>query len=519
MNKKKNRKRIMAGFLLIILIAGNLANTFGITISGPRTVVAAAEMQIASSDIQNLDVIHILEEDLTEEERTEDVEAYIRHLGDGLTNKGKSEWTKYAPNYFYDRLESNEKALYDRLEEVCLALLTKDEDAVKRGDVYSTVMVPYEDLGITSEHAKIISWIFFFEEPQYYFLNSIVYSQAGEIGSVSSVGLGVYSDFANGEDRSRSTAIIKETFDKWVNEVEGYTGEREREKAAHDITCKNLVYEANDFDQGIAGVVFQDGKAVCAGYSKTYMMLCNAVGVETLNITSALHAWNLSNVEGDWYAVDCTWDDEEDGYNYKYFNKTDSEMMENDRQSSHLVESMWIGYKPSCEKVMPENPTVFYITYQLDGGKNARENPEKYREEDEVILKSPVREGYLFKGWYLEDGRRKKKISGADKKDYILTAKWEKISLKKVVIKKYKKNKKLLFLKKAENAKGYEVIYSSKRGFPKKAAIVKKSKDVKVKLKKADRKKIYYIKARAYAVDSAGKKIYGKYSKIYKTDG
>lgn len=519
MEKKRNTKRIMAGFLLIVLIVQALGNVSCLKILKPKTVVFAAETKMSERDIRNLEVIHIFEEDLTENEKTEDIKAYVRHLGDGLTQEDSSEWTKYAPDYFYDRLDYNEKEFYDRLEEVCLKLLTDKDDAVKRGDAYSTVMVPYEDLGISTERAKTLAWVFFFEEPQYYFLNSIVYSQIGEIGEISSIGLGVYDEFANGEERSQSTLIIKETFDGWVNEVESYTGDREREKAAHDITCENLVYELNDFDQGIAGVVFQGGKAVCAGYSKTYMMLCNAVGVETINITSVVHAWNLSYVEGDWYAVDCTWDDEKDGYNYNYFNKTDSEMLENDRQSSHLAESMWIEFKPSCEKVMPETPTVFYITYNLDGGRNVSGNSESYREEDTISLKSPVREGYLFKGWYSQDGERKRSIQGSEKKDYVLTAKWEKISLKKVAIKKYKKNQKLLILKKVKNATGYEVVYSTKKSFPKKTAIAKDSRDVKIKLKKANKKKRYYVKARAYTVDSAGVKIYGKYSKIYKTDG
>lgn len=513
---KKKRKRIMAGLLLIILLAEIVENVPFITISKPKTIVYAAETPELMKDFRALETIHISEEDLTEQERMEDTKAYIRHLGDGLTENENSEWTKYAPDYFYDRLEENEKKLYDRLEEACLRLLIRNEDAVQRDDSYSTVMVPYEDLGITTEEAKVLAWMFFFEEPQYYFLNSIVYSQTGD---TSSIGLGVYKEFAKGEERSKSTEIIKKKIEAWELEVKSYRSERDREKAAHDITCENLVYETNDFDQGIAGVVFREGKAVCAGYSKTYMMLCNAAGVETINITSTVHAWNLSNIEGNWYVVDCTWDDQKDGYNYNYFNKTDAEMLEKDIKGSHLAESMWAWDKPSCTKTLPENPTVFYLTYELDKGVDTGGNPESYREEDEIILKSPVRKGYVFKGWYLEDGTRKKKISGAEKRDYTLTARWEKLSLKRAAVKKFKKNKKLLFLKKVENATGYEIIYSKKRGFPKKAAIVSESKKLKLKLKKADKKNCYFIKVRAYAVDSAGEKIYGRYSKVFKTDG
>lgn len=40
------------------------------------------------------------------------------------------------------------------------------------------------------------------------------------------------------------------------------------------------------------------------------------------------------------------------------------------------------------------------ITYELDGGENAAENPDSYTIESETItLKDPTREGYIFKGW------------------------------------------------------------------------------------------------------------------------
>ena len=46
----------------------------------------------------------------------------------------------------------------------------------------------------------------------------------------------------------------------------------------------------------------------------------------------------------------------------------------------------------------------YTITYELDGGTNAPENPESYNVESETItLKDPVKTGYTFAGWY-KDG-------------------------------------------------------------------------------------------------------------------
>ena len=45
-------------------------------------------------------------------------------------------------------------------------------------------------------------------------------------------------------------------------------------------------------------------------------------------------------------------------------------------------------------------PKVYTITYNLDGGTNASENPDVYTIENEVIFQDPVKEGYDFIGWY-----------------------------------------------------------------------------------------------------------------------
>ncbi len=42
----------------------------------------------------------------------------------------------------------------------------------------------------------------------------------------------------------------------------------------------------------------------------------------------------------------------------------------------------------------------FDIIYELDGGKNHKENPETYNEFESVTLKNPTKAGYKFDGWY-----------------------------------------------------------------------------------------------------------------------
>lgn len=501
---KKRLKSLLTALLLALSVMAGLGTFSGIARADEIRGIERTE-------------IHISEDEVTAWENS-----YSRRLLFSVYGENE-EWTKYSSDYFYNLMTENERKLYDRIEAICLNFILGTENAL---DVDSgrhrTVLAPYADLNLSEDEAKEVAWKFFFEEPQYYFLNSVVYAQSG---SEPAVGFGVYSDFADGETRKEKTQELKSIFDVWEEQINSYTGEADRQKAAHDITCENLVYELNNFDQSIAGGIFNDGKSVCAGYSKTYMMLCNASGVETINITGTGHAWNMSRVNGVWYIVDCTWDDQATGIIYKYFNLTDAQLEALDYQGMHLAESRWSG-RPVCDGTVVEQPgtkpgtdpgteKTYSIDYELNGGVNSADNPAGYKETDEISLKAPTRKGYWFQGWYTKEGVKITSIKGGDKKEYILSAKWKKASVKKVTVKKYVKKSKTISYKIITDAVGYEIIYSTKKNFAKKASTVISTKKLSARLGKVKAGKKYYVKIRAYTFDSTGKKIYGKYSKVY----
>ena len=67
----------------------------------------------------------------------------------------------------------------------------------------------------------------------------------------------------------------------------------------------------------------------------------------------------------------------------------------------------------------------YTITYELDGGTNAPENPAGYNVETETItLKAPVKTGYTFEGWYSADNSPVTKIPQGSTGDITLYAKW-----------------------------------------------------------------------------------------------
>lgn len=133
---------------------------------------------------------------------------------------------------------------------------------------------------------------------------------------------------------------------------------------------------------------------------------------------------------------------------------------------------------------------------------------------------SPIREGYIFTGWYSEKENGVKIASYADlqiNEDTTFYAHWDKVSVNRGNITKLtnmNSQKLKINIGKVSDAKGYELIYADNSRF--KNAVKKTLSKTSYTLSNIKKGKNYYIKVRAYKIDSAGKKVYGKYSSIKK---
>lgn len=164
----------------------------------------------------------------------------------------------------------------------------------------------------------------------------------------------------------------------------------------------------------------------------------------------------------------------------------------------------------------------YTIKYVLNGGKISGEKVTSYNGKTNVSLPKATRKGYDFVGWY-KDSKYKTKVTAIKKGttgNLKLYAKWEKVkkpSKPAISSVKNSKSKKMTvkLKKKVSGAKGYEMVYATDRKFKKNDKTVRFSNLSKTvsKLKKG---KTYYVKVRAYKLDSANNRVYGAYSSVKK---
>ncbi|MCR5665353.1 MAG: InlB B-repeat-containing protein [Eubacterium sp.] len=128
-------------------------------------------------------------------------------------------------------------------------------------------------------------------------------------------------------------------------------------------------------------------------------------------------------------------------------------------------------------------------------------------------LPTAKRSGYTFDGWYTKkSGGSKVSTSTKITANTTYYAHWSKVKVAKTKVKSIKSQKKKLkvTIKGVSGAAGYQICYSKKSSM-KGYKIVTVSGKVKT-IKKLQAKKKYYIKVRAYKLDSKGNKVYGKWS-------
>ncbi|TYQ18398.1 UNVERIFIED_CONTAM: dockerin type I repeat protein [Acetivibrio alkalicellulosi] len=105
--------------------------------------------------------------------------------------------------------------------------------------------------------------------------------------------------------------------------------DHEKQKLIHDYILNFVDYSSTDeYNDPYSALYY--GKTKCNGYAMlTYKML-RAAGIENIIVKNEDHAWNVVNIEGNWYHMDTTWNDgKKKGYGfYGYYNLTDDQIIQ-----------------------------------------------------------------------------------------------------------------------------------------------------------------------------------------------
>lgn len=92
----------------------------------------------------------------------------------------------------------------------------------------------------------------------------------------------------------------------------------EKIKATHDYLAEICTY---DLMKPGPYNLFYLGKANCTGYTSAFQTVMDKCKINCAFVSDEFHAWNVVKLDSQWYNMDITWDDQDDGIIYDYFLK------------------------------------------------------------------------------------------------------------------------------------------------------------------------------------------------------
>lgn len=145
------------------------------------------------------------------------------------------------------------------------------------------------------------------------------------------------------EDILEHQKIVEEIKEEFLNtQINSYMSDYEKVIKIHDFIINKGEYDKRLFDNeeippesyssyGILAL----GVGVCESYAKSMKYLLDGAGIKSLVVVGESmgenHAWNLVELDGEYYHIDSTWNDpisenDEDFLRYNFFNLNDEEL-------------------------------------------------------------------------------------------------------------------------------------------------------------------------------------------------
>ena len=150
------------------------------------------------------------------------------------------------------------------------------------------------------------------------------YSNSGSVTLTFSAsnGTGSIADYRN-EAMAAAIAVHDEL---WAaGQITADMTDYDKAKVYYTWICDNCVYDYGAGDHSLSHIaysLFENGTAVCDGYTGAYNMLLKLEGIDCTALSNSSHIWTVATLDGTEYHIDTTWGDSGPTPNYDYFAMT-----------------------------------------------------------------------------------------------------------------------------------------------------------------------------------------------------
>lgn len=231
----------------------------------------------------------------------------------------------------YEALSGDEKILYDKIR-----------SAVENFDESVSFDEP-----VPRDTVRKIYRLIYAQERQLFWFSNVFYAPEKEI-SVYTLSYLFTKDAANAMRAELDLAVSE-----IMNGIPKDAGVFEKLVYFHDRIVTGCEFSQTDVSSSSAYGVLVEGVGQCEGYAAAMAFLCSEAGIPNYMVTGydakgATHAWNKVVLDGEWYNIDCTWDDpilergQRDFVRHDYMLVTDAEI----EGITHFTDELYDGIPP-----------------------------------------------------------------------------------------------------------------------------------------------------------------------------
>lgn len=255
--------------------------------------------------------------------------------------------------YFYNQLEEPSKTIYKALESNRENMKTGTY-RIDFGNSFSDILNTENGQDELGDYYQSAIEAYTYDNPDMFYLSpNKMYLNVETTTSAIGVSYNVYINNGNEDNYFTDEFSSEEQVEDAISKVEQVknslldrkTGNTYNDiKMVHDYLVDNIEYDSSISKANIYDVygALVNHVAVCEGYARSFKYILDEMGIPCVLVIGTgtnsrgeteRHAWNYVEIQGSWYAVDCTWDDPvivgggivSQSSKYKYFLKGSNE--------------------------------------------------------------------------------------------------------------------------------------------------------------------------------------------------
>lgn len=239
----------------------------------------------------------------TQEAEESRVVTWQELLGTEETTRFAVDYTDtYAWEYCFRHLDEARQQWYRDIQQT-LAGLKQDQELSPAG----------LEAGLTEEDIDRIFCYVLADHPEYFYVEGYRYTRFSRLDKLVKIefsGSYTYSE----EECADRWARIQEEAEKLLAQAPQGEDDYEKVRYIYETLIRNTDYVLDAPDNQNLYSVLVNGASVCQGYAKAAQYLLNHLGIPCVLVQGRVepgegHAWNLLQVNGEYYYMDATWGD------------------------------------------------------------------------------------------------------------------------------------------------------------------------------------------------------------------